>query len=288
MEIKVNNLCHGYSGNTVFESASFTLNASRIYGLIGENGSGKTTLISILASILKPHSGDIENIFNPGLLLQGISFYQNLSVIENLKLFVLERGLPPTLIEEALVLTGFPSIHHKKKYKNLSQGYKQRLAIVLGFLTDGNLVLLDEPFSTIDLPTIRVLKKAIKQFVAKTGKTVLISSHQLKEVGDILDETLLIKNKKVINLGTNNHLSKSHKYLYLTCKDGDSLKDALDGHPQMRISREIDNTFEIELDIDFKISEMIIGLEAKDISWIRIETRPTMEFLFYQKDTRDE
>lgn len=288
MKINVKNISHGYSGNTVFDSASFTLNPGKIYGLIGENGSGKTTLISILANILKPQSGEIENIFNPGLLLQGVRLYSNLSVIDNLKLFVLERGLTPALIEEALILTGFPSSHYEKKYKSLSQGYKQRLAIVQGFLTDGNLVLLDEPFSTVDLPTIRVLKKAIKQFVAKTGKTVLISSHQLKEVGDLLDETLLIRNNKIINLGTDNYFSKTHKYLYLTCKDGDSLKVALEGHPQLSINREIDNTFEIELGLDLEVSEMIKGLESRNLNWTRIETRPPIEFLFYQKNTRDE
>jgi ABC-2 type transport system ATP-binding protein len=287
LEINVKNITHSYSGITVFDSASFSLKSSKIYGLIGENGSGKTTLISILANILRPQSGNIENIFNPGLLLQGVSLYQNLSVMDNLELFVLEKRLNSTLIEEALELTGFPSSHYKKTYKSLSQGYKQRLAIVQAFLTNGNLVLLDEPFSTVDLPTIRILKKAIKQFADKTGKTVLISSHQLKEVGDMLDETLVIRNKKVINLGTDNNFSKTHKYLYLTCKDGDSLKAALVSHPQLTISRRIDNIFEIELEINFEISETIKRLEARNLNWTRIETNPPMEFLFYQKDDYD-
>jgi ABC-type multidrug transport system ATPase subunit len=267
----------------VLDDTSFVLEPAKIYGLIGENGVGKTTLISILANLLKPDSGRVENLENPGLLLQGVRFYDNLTVIENLQLFVVERKLKTIEPKEMLALTGFPKSHYDKKYKNLSQGYKQRLAIVQGFLTDGDLVLLDEPFSTVDLPTIRVLKKAIKLFVAKTGKTVLISSHQLKEVSDLLDETLLIRDRKVINLTSKANYTDGTSVFYLTCMHSDELQK-LTGFDQFSINRQIDDVFEIELNANTKISQILNMLEENGIDWARVEKNPPLEFLFYQRE----
>ncbi|MEM6297763.1 MAG: ABC transporter ATP-binding protein [Bacteroidota bacterium] len=281
MNIEVKNISYAYKGNIVFDDTSFSLHPNRIYGLIGENGAGKTTLISMLANILKPQSGEITNINRVGLLLQGVGFYQNLSVTENLELFASEKGLKANRIEELLELTGFPVDQPQKNYKKLSQGYKQRLAIIQSFLTDGNLVLLDEPFSTVDLPTVRVLKKSIKRFVATTQKTVLISSHQLKEVSDLLDETLLIKAQKVISFKTD--YDSEQRLVYLSCPKSESVSQFLEVKSEVKVKRAIDDTLELELHEGFKVSQLVRELEEKNIHWTKLERKPPLEFLFYQK-----
>ena len=177
VDIQVTDLTYAYGRTVVLKNVHFTLRPARIYGLIGENGSGKTTLLSLLAGILRPRSGQLEHVRRPGLLLQGTGFYDNLSVRDNLRLFALEAGISGLTIEAVLEFTGYPPERYETPYRVLSQGYKQRLAIARSFLTDGNLILLDEPFTAVDLPTIRSLKKAILDYVHATGKTVLISSH---------------------------------------------------------------------------------------------------------------
>ncbi|MGD1845257.1 MAG: ATP-binding cassette domain-containing protein [Salibacteraceae bacterium] len=288
MEVRVNNISYAYSGNVVFDAASFTLHPQKIYGLIGENGAGKTTLISILAGIQQSPTGEMINVSNPGLLLQGVDLYQNLSVMENLQYFALEKGLAFNEVEQVLAFTKFPSSHHPKKYKHLSQGYKKRLAIALSFLTKGNLVLLDEPFSTVDIPTIRVLKKALREFVAQTGKTVLISSHQLKEVRDLLDEVLLIKERKVVAVEAAPHPSVHQIVLYFDCKDHTAITQLLEMDSRFRLLRKIDQTYEIALVQNCSASDFISKVEEVGLAWSKIEKQPPLEFLFYSTDNDDQ
>ncbi|MEM6763263.1 MAG: ATP-binding cassette domain-containing protein, partial [Bacteroidota bacterium] len=107
MDIRVHNIGHSYADKVIFEDASFVLKAGKIYGLIGENGSGKTTLTSLLSRIQPLQSGEITHIVQPGLLLQGVGFYQELSAYENLQLFACEKALPLSQVKEVLNVTGF-------------------------------------------------------------------------------------------------------------------------------------------------------------------------------------
>lgn len=261
------------------EQASFRLQPNKIYGLIGENGSGKTTLISILAGIQKSQSGDIQHVSEPGLLLQNVGFYQNLSALDNLRLFAYERGVPEAMIGEVLQLTSFSTDFFQKKYKHLSQGYKQRLGIARSFLTHGNLILLDEPFTAVDLPTVRVLKRAIRQYVAQNGKTLLISSHQLKEVSDLLDETLLIRAKKIVAF---QHTGTQHaNVLYITFETIAQAIEYLQTNTNIRLMRQIDETCEIALEEDYELGQFVSWLRQANVAWTKIDKRAPLEFLFF-------
>ena len=234
METVVHNIGLSYADKVILVVARFIVRAGRIYGLIGENGSGKTTLISLLSGILQLQSGRITNIIQPGLLLQGVGFYQELSAYENLQLFAYEKGLPIHQVDEVLNVTGFSASFFGQKYKNLSQGYKQRLSIARSFLTEGNLVLLDDPFTAVDLPTIRVLKQAIKRYVKETKRTILISSHMLKEVSDLLDETLLLKDRQIFSYAFSEKESTKEAYLYLTLTGHEGVEKLLSESPVFR------------------------------------------------------
>lgn len=281
MEIAIHNIGHSYGDKVIFEDASFVLRAGEIYGLIGENGSGKTTLISLLSGILQLQSGKITNVIQPGLLLQGVGFYQELSAYENLQLFAYEKGLPIHQVEEVLNVTGFSASFFGQKYKNLSQGYKQRLSIARSFLTEGNLVLLDEPFTAVDLPTIRVLKQAIRRYVQETKRTILISSHMLKEVKDLLDETLLLKDRQIFSYAYSEQESSKGTYLYLTLSGYEGVEKLLSENPVFRTHRRIDHTIEVELQENHGVEDMLAWLDQHSKGWTKIEKQAPLEFLFY-------
>ncbi|MEM9888724.1 MAG: ABC transporter ATP-binding protein [Bacteroidota bacterium] len=280
-KIEIKGITHSYAEKVVLEDVSFQLKSNKIYGLIGENGSGKTTLISILAGIQQPQSGVFDQIHHPGLLLQGVGFYQNLSVHENLRLFALERGLPIAQINQVLALTSFSPDLYTTKYKALSQGYKQRLAIARSFLTDSNLILLDEPFAAVDLPTIRVLKKAIKQFVSTTHKSVLISSHQLKEVSDLLDEIIIIRDRKITTFSNTQHLTDSSQKIYVSFEDANEVASVLENNSELKVLRRIDDTFEIEINASYGTHQLLKWLEEQELQWMKIERQVPLEFIFY-------
>ncbi|MEM9936773.1 MAG: ABC transporter ATP-binding protein, partial [Bacteroidota bacterium] len=265
----------------IFEDASFVLKAGKIYGLIGENGSGKTTLISLLSRIQPLQSGEITNVIQPGLLLQGVGFYQELSAYENLQLFAYEKALPLSQVKEVLNVTGFSASLHGQKYKQLSQGYKQRLSIARSFLTEGNLVLLDEPFSAVDLPTIRVLKQAIKRYVKETKRTILISSHQLKEISDLLDEILLLKDRQIFSYTYAEQENSKGTSLFLTLSGHEGAEKLLAENLIFRTHRSIDQTMEVELRANYGVEDMLTWLDQQGIGWTKIEKQAPLEFLFY-------
>ncbi|MEM6768740.1 MAG: ABC transporter ATP-binding protein [Bacteroidota bacterium] len=281
MEIVVHNISYAYAEKIIFEDAHFVLKAGKIYGLIGENGSGKTTLISLLSRIQPLQSGEITNVIQPGLLLQGVGFYQELSAYENLQLFACEKALPLSQVKEVLNVTGFSASLHGQKYKQLSQGYKQRLSIARSFLTEGNLVLLDEPFSAVDLPTIRVLKQAIKRYVKETERTILISSHQLKEISDLLDEILLLKDRQIFSYTYAEQENREGRYIYLTLSGDDRAEKLLAENLILRTHRRIDQTMEVELRANYGVEDMLTWLDQQGIGWTKIEKQVPLEFLFY-------
>ena len=278
MDIQVTDLTYAYGKNVVLRNVGFTLRPARVYGLIGENGSGKTTLLSLLAGIQSGRSGKFEGFTQPGLLLQGTGFYRNLSVLDNLHLFALEAGVRATAVESVLDFVGYPLERHASPYRTLSQGYRQRLAIARSFLTDGNLILLDEPFNAVDLPTIRDLKRAIRDYVRATRKTVLLSSHQLHEVNDLADGTLLLRGGTVTSL-VSHWRQSSPNVFYLSFGKSDGILRHLTELPGLRVLRNVDNTFQLELSGEGQLQELLTWMDGCGLPWTSIERFPPPKFL---------
>ncbi|MEM6343628.1 MAG: ABC transporter ATP-binding protein [Bacteroidota bacterium] len=279
------NISFGYGEKRIFDQLNVQLKPSNIYGLIGPNGVGKTTLMSIIAGIFRNYQGKVHGMDSPGLLLQDIAFYHNLSGKENLRLFCLDRKIDPAKVDSALEMVDINPHMASQKFSVYSQGYKQRLGIARSFLTDGNLVLLDEPFTAVDVDTTRSLKSAILRFRDQTQKTIIISSHQLRQIEDILDACLLLKNQQ---LEEHDHraAASQQKLIYLSLDQGTDSLQSLQQCEYVSAIIMAESIAEIQLRPNASLSQLLTWLEEKSISWNRLDRKMPLEFLYTQNIIR--
>jgi len=175
--------------------------------LIGRNGAGKTTLLRMLAGLSKAARGNIS-IFGGdaraegtrkriGVLGHGIGVYEELSAFENLRLFgrLYGVGNPRAAATEWLERTGLDRVSDGL-VREFSRGMRQRLAVARAFLHNPELLLLDEPFTALDDRAIAVLQGLLKSALAE-GRTVIMSTHQLREALELATDVALINRGKL-------------------------------------------------------------------------------------------
>ena len=175
--------------------------------LLGRNGAGKTTLLRIMAGFSKAAKGrvqihgrdsrDLETRRRVGVLGHGISVYEDLSAFENLKLFGNLYGLPdPAKTALAwLDRTGLARVRDGL-VREFSRGMRQRLAIGRAFLHDPEVLLLDEPFTSLDDRAIAVLQDVLRDALTKR-RTIILSTHQLREALELATHVALLVRGKL-------------------------------------------------------------------------------------------
>jgi len=180
----------------------FTIAAGQCVALLGRNGAGKTTLLKILAGLSRPARGTIR-IFGEdsraehvrariGVLGHGIAIYDELSAIENLRLFGRLYSLPDPArsASDWLDRTGLGNVRHSL-VREFSRGMRQRLAVARAFLHDPDVLLLDEPFTALDDRAIAVLQSVLRDAISQ-GRTVIMSTHQLREALELATHCVLL------------------------------------------------------------------------------------------------
>jgi heme exporter protein A len=170
--------------------------------LLGRNGAGKTTLLRIVAGLSRPARGRVtilggephsrESRKQIGLLGHGIGIYDELSAYENLRLFARLYGTPDPArrANEWLERVGLDRVRDSM-VREFSRGMRQRLAVARAFLHDPALFILDEPFTALDDRAIALLQDLLKQALAD-GRTILMSTHQLREALELATDVALI------------------------------------------------------------------------------------------------
>ena len=171
--------------------------------LLGRNGAGKTTLLRIIAGLSKASEGSVR-IQNAdvreqatrrriGVLGHGISLYDELSATENLVLFANLYGLeePEKTAGEWLERTGLGRVRDAL-VREFSRGMRQRLAVARAFMHEPEVLLLDEPFTALDDRAIAVLQALLAEAHAG-GRTIILSTHQLREALEVATHVALIQ-----------------------------------------------------------------------------------------------
>jgi heme ABC exporter ATP-binding subunit CcmA len=175
--------------------------------LIGRNGAGKTTLLRILAGFSRPGRGQVR-IFGSGpretetrrrigFIGHGIAVYDELSALENLALFARLYHLPDPerKAREWLERTGLTRVANGL-VREFSRGMRQRLAVARAFLHEPSVLLLDEPFTALDDKAIEVLQRLLRGALAE-GKTIVLSTHQLREALELASDVALLSRGQV-------------------------------------------------------------------------------------------
>ncbi|MEZ0346826.1 MAG: ABC transporter ATP-binding protein [Infirmifilum sp.] len=196
-----------------------------LFGLFGPNGSGKTTLISILVGLQLPTEGtarvlgfdslkeSLEIRKRVGLLPENYGFYEYMTAFENLRFLGRLDGIPGSELDEkinkVLDLVGLKE-RANTKVKAFSRGMTQRLALAQALLKDPELLILDEPTLGLDPQGTATFRELVSQLV-KEGKTILISTHLLHEIGFICTHAAFIRKGKIVAQGSLEELAKPYR-----------------------------------------------------------------------------
>jgi ABC-2 type transport system ATP-binding protein len=207
--VSINNLSKSFKKKKVIENVNFSIKQGEILGILGPSGSGKSTFIKTLIGFHKPSSGEIiinSEIINTktknplGFSTQENSIYDYLTVKQNLKYFSKIYQIPEKKKRINYLLNKLNLKEFEKTLcKNLSGGTKKRLDIACALIPDPNIIVLDEPFIGLDPALINTISKLILD-LNKKRKTIIISSHRVKELSKICTRLIAIKNKKFYSL----------------------------------------------------------------------------------------
>lgn len=214
--IEVKNISAGYGRELVLEDISFEINKGEIVGLLGVNGSGKSTFVKALCNII-PHKGDVvamekntrklsakalAKIFSYIPQHSGISI--DMSVLDvvmmgfNPKLRMLENP-GKAMRERAIEVIEMVGLGDKleKNYMYLSEGQKQLVILARALVSDGNLLVMDEPESALDFRVRYKMMSIIKNWIKSGDKAGLVTLHDTSLALNSCDKLILLKDKKI-------------------------------------------------------------------------------------------
>ena len=239
--LKTNELTKSYHGVNALHNISVTLEAGKIYGLIGQNGAGKSTLMRIVAGHSFPTSGGIELFGHAGekalqlerkrlgCMIEYPSITLNMTAKENLKFHRIMRGIPNKEIEDELLEIVGLTDTKKKKAKNFSLGMKQRLGIAIALLGSPEFLILDEPINGLDPLGVLEIRNLLKKLCEEREMTILISSHNLPEMYQTATDYIIIHKGEIKQTLTHAELEERCKHhILISCDEPEKLVSVLE------------------------------------------------------------
>lgn len=206
--LETKNLSKRYDQQMAVHNICMRVRKNTVYGLLGPNGAGKSTLMKMLVGIIRPTEGQIlfegeslsrRCLSQIGSLIEAPALYGNLTARENLMVHTRLLGIPEERIDEVLDIVDLKNTG-KKRAAKFSMGMKQRLGIAIALLNHPSLVILDEPTNGLDPFGVKELRELIASFPSR-GITVVLSSHILSEVEQVVDEVGIISNGNLLYQG---------------------------------------------------------------------------------------
>lgn len=242
--LKIDKVSLSFGKHKVLDNLNFEVNRGEIFGIIGPSGSGKTTLLNSLIGFYEPEQGDIKHKVEQkeefksvikdistikrkfGFAAQVPSFYDKLTVNENLLYFSELYEVKKELIKENInAILRLIDLEPARKYLSgeLSGGMKKRLDIGCAFIHSPNVLILDEPTADLD-PFLRKQIWGLIKRINEKGRTVIISSHSLEELEFLCDRIAIIKDGKLVEVGTLKELKDNYnkgEEIHLESSPGD-------------------------------------------------------------------
>lgn len=213
--IETQKLCRTFGKLEAVKDVDLVVEERDIYGFIGPNGAGKTTTLRIMATLLRPTSGrvtidGIDVVAHPyeikkiiGFMPDSFGVYDGMRLREYLDFFGAAYKIPGKkrrqIIDDVLELTDLTS-KADDFVSAFSRGMKQRCCLAKTLLHDPKVLLLDEPASGLD-PRARIEMRELLKTLRGMGKTVLISSHILSELGDMCNKICIIEHGQLLKAG---------------------------------------------------------------------------------------
>lgn len=192
--INLKNITKKYEDKVIFENFNLSIPQNKITCILGESGVGKTTLLNMISRITE-YQGEISLVDKIAYIFQEPRLIPSLTVEENLKFIA-----PLAKVEEIDALLSILEIKEKKKSypRHLSGGEQQRVSIARAFLYDAPLILMDEPFSSLDLSLKYRLIRHFAILWKQTKKTVLFVTHTIDEALWLANEIVILSKGRIV------------------------------------------------------------------------------------------
>ncbi len=213
MVLQLENISKSYFQKLALEDVSLTLMEGEIFGLLGPNGAGKTSIIRIINKIIEADKGNVrfkkelmldKHLIHFGYLPEERGLYRTITVKDHAYFLGRLRGMSNSDIKIQLNywLEKFKIMDWaNKRIEELSKGMAQKVQFICAVLHQPQILILDEPFSGFDPINVELIQDELKSMKAN-GKTIMLSSHNMKSVEEICDRVALIHNSKKILEGS--------------------------------------------------------------------------------------
>jgi len=265
--IQINNLNFAYPRQSaLFSNLSVGLEGGSITGLLGKNGAGKTSLLKLLSGLLYPQSGNI-NVLDHNPAKRQVSFLSDVFFVPE------EFSFPPVSINEYLQAYApfYPQFDTELMSKTLSEfdlrtdnnlsrlshGQKKKFLIAFALATRCRLLVLDEPTNGLDIPSKLLFRKILAGSLNE-DQLVIISTHQVKDVENLIDKILILDNGKVIFQKTILDISQKVSFISGTAADAEKAiySEAVPGGYRMMVPNGHDDT---DVDIELLFNAITKG-----------------------------
>jgi ABC-2 type transport system ATP-binding protein len=287
------------------DGVSFSVDRGELFGVLGPNGAGKTTTIKILATLLTPTSGrawvaGVDVASDPksvrrhiGMVSGGeTSGYGLLTIEENLWMFSQFYGLDTNVarkrIKELLAVVGLSDRSRTKIY-HLSTGMRQKMNFVRGFLTEPEILFLDEPTLGLDVQTAHTLRGFVSNWLAEhRDRTILLTTHAMHEADELCNRVAIIDKGRILACdapATLKHNLQREAIFRLRIADLSDARAAVEGQPGVsRFSQTtLDDCVEVDaiLSNDGALTQVLASVQASGGRLLSLEKREaTLEDVF--------
>ena len=206
--IQVNNVVKTFDGFRALDGLTMTVEEGSIYGLVGPNGAGKSTILRHIAGVYRPDSGSVlvgglPVYENPAVkakisvIPDELYYFQSASTRDMMKFY---RGMYPAFDDRRYqaLKEAFPEVDERQPIRRLSKGMQKQSAFWLALCCQPEVLVLDEPVDGLDPVMRRQVWSLLMGDVAQRGTTVLISSHNLRELEDVCDHVGILSHGRVL------------------------------------------------------------------------------------------
>ena len=207
--LQVSNINKSFGRVRALRDVSFSVARGAIIGLVGPNGAGKSTTMKVITGVTAPDVGEVKVagetvtmqhrhvLAKVGALIENPGLYAYMTGWDNLKLYAEVAGISDNKITEIVTQLGLVEFINKK-VKTYSWGMKQRVGVALAMVNDPDLLLLDEPLNGMDPVSAEAVKAVLRDW-RDAGKTILISSHTVRDLEGLVDDYIFIDRGEIIS-----------------------------------------------------------------------------------------
>ncbi len=225
--IEFKNITKNFKGNQVLKGINLKIETGEFVAIIGESGCGKTTLLKMINLLIEPSSGEIlidnEDItkYNVidlrrriGYVIQQTGLFPHMTIKENIEIIPKLQKVDKKILDEktnnTMSMVGLDPEKYLNRYPTeLSGGQQQRVGVARAFITDPEIILMDEPFSALDPITRSDLQDELVSLHSNLKKTIVFVTHDMDEAVKVADKICIMKNGKILQYDTPENILKN-------------------------------------------------------------------------------